>query len=198
MDYNLESGEESVQSSDSDRPGPSNRKHGKKSVGGNRKGKGKVNDESTTNNNGDLTAIERSYIASYDRMLRDSTTTTDRGIDVNARIDDLNMWNIRRAVYRAFDLMTGRPGFLSINAGALLRSTDGNHIRLWYPSGNGINITLPGRPIVISKKADVETLLAFISKNLVRIIENAKQSFPASGWVIRQFTNLKIRVTFNV
>ena len=206
LDYNLETSEESEQSSDSDRPGPSHRKHGKKSVGGSRKGKGKVNVEtesssSTNNKNIDdllLTEIERSYLASYDRMLRDSSTTTDRGIDVNVRIDDLDMRSIRKAVYRAYDLMEGRPGFLSINAGALLRSTDGNHIRLWYPSGNGINITLPGRPTIISKKADVDKLLAFISKNLDRIIENAKQSFPASGWVIRQFTNLKIRVTFNV
>ena len=45
LDYNLETSEESEQSSDSDRPGPSHRKHGKKSVGGSRKGKGKVNVE---------------------------------------------------------------------------------------------------------------------------------------------------------
>lgn len=143
-----------------------------------------------------LSPIEQQYIAGYDSQIGDSVRMSDLGIDLNVKIRDLTMDSVRMALHRMFRLMRGRPGYISMTAGALLRSLTGDALRFWYTSANGINITFPGRPYLVVDHKSFENLIEMIRRNLDEIINNCKISFPASGWVLVGFTNLKVRLTY--
>ncbi len=77
-------------------------------------------------------------MAGFKSQIGDAVRMSDLGIDLNVRIQDLTMESIDMALHRMFRLMQGRPGYISMTAGALLRSLTGDALRLWYTSSNGI------------------------------------------------------------